>query len=453
MIKKLALLVFFTAGAVTLQAQSAKCEQNFEAFKEQASGGVYDDALVQLTALRKECPKFNDTIYIYGEDVLRYKAEASRTPEEKRGYIDSLQDLYSEYEKNFPGSGSEIKRALLLKDYMLAPEDEVYKLLDTSFKTNRKAFTDHKALQTYFMLYLSDFEKGDKGTNQTQFIEKYSQVAAQVGVAQNELQDKKNILQEKKDNGMLTKSEDQALNNIMLELDALDAVSDNISILASKNFTCGGLETFYADNFEKYKNDAAQLEAMVNVFYKNRCYNSIAMYKGAQAVHTMRPTAATAYRLGDISLKRHDVKQSIAYFNEAAELEKSPERKADLYLDIAAIVRNSDKAAAKEYLLKAAQMNPNLGKPYIVLAQMYASVANECNITNFERKALNWLAIETVKKAETAEAKYKPTVAAMIENYNKAVPNAGEVKAAGKRKKDTIAYGCWINETVTIPNL
>ena len=88
------------------------------------------------------------------------------------------------------------------------------------------------------------------------------------------------------------------------------------------------------------------------------------------------------------------------------------------------------------------------------LAEMYSSVINgECGMADFDRKALLWLAIETVKKAETAEPKYKPTAEAMIKNYQKSLPDKKEVKAAGKRKGDRITYGCWINETVTVPNI
>lgn len=84
---------------------------------------------------------------------------------------------------------------------------------------------------------------------------------------------------------------------------------------------------------------------------------------------------------------------------------------------------------------------------------MYSSVSSECDVNAFDRKALLWLAIETVKKAEVAEPKYKATVESLIKSYEKRLPTKSEAKAAGKKKGDQIVYGCWINETVTVPNI
>jgi hypothetical protein len=41
----------------------------------------------------------------------------------------------------------------------------------------------------------------------------------------------------------------------------------------------------------------------------------------------------------------------------------------------------------------------------------------------------------------------------MVEQYNKRLPSKADMSAAGKKKGDKITYGCWINETVTIPNI
>lgn len=451
--KSTVLMFFLNAFVLVAVAQSPECKENFEDFKEKTISRSYDDALVQLTALRKNCASYNDTIYIYGEKVLKYHAEASRRPEIKQKFIDDLLVLYSEYEKKFPGSGSEVKRALLLKEYELAKDDEVYKILDNSFKSNRKSFMAHKAIQTYFMLYLDQYESGKKGITQNDFIDKYAQLTAHINEVKSKVSEKNDALLKKKESQPLNDDETQYIAEADIELDALDAVDDNMSILAAKHFSCEKLEAYYAQGYEDYKADAGRLGGMVKVMYNNKCFNSPVLGRGAEQLFKIKPNADNAHMAGNVALRKRNLDQALDYFNKAINLEANTGKKADMYIDIAGLVRNSDKATAKDYLLKATTLDEKNGKPYILLAQMYLSAGSECSLNEFETKALNWLAIQTVKKAAVAESKYQPTVNAMIEQFNENVPTKQEVKDAGIKRNAAITYGCWINETLTVPNL
>ena len=252
---------------------------------------------------------------------------------------------------------------------------------------------------------------------------------------------------------MLTDEEKQAVADADPAIDALDAVSDNINIMASKHFSCEILSEYYGKIYNDHKNDAEWLGAVVDVMYENKCYDNEVLYTIANAAHKIHPTAQSTYRLGKIELRRGNVKEAITYFEKLAEMETQKNQQAELYYEIASIYRNIDKATTKKYALKAAEANPEFGKPYLMLAEMYSSVTGECGLNDFQRKALLFLSIETVKKAETADPKYKPTVAALVERYSKELPTKSEAKDAGYRKGDEVVYGCWINETVKLPKL
>lgn len=451
--KSTVLMFFLNAFVLAAAAQSPECKENFEDFKAKTISKSYDGALVQLTSLRENCASYNDTIYIYGERVLKYHAEASRTPELKQKFIDDLLVLYSEYEKKFPGSGSEVKRAMLLKDYELAKDDEVYKILNNSFKANRKSFMDHQAIQTYFMLYLNQYQSGKGGVTQDDFIDKYAQLTAHISDVKSKVSEKNNALLKKQENQPLNEDETQYIAEAGIELDGLDAVDDNISLLAAKHLSCEKLDSYYTDGYEDYKANANRLGGMVKVMYNNKCFNSPVLSRGAEQLYKIQPNADNAYMAGSVALRKRNLDQALDYFNKAISLEANTEKKADMYIDIAGLVRNSDKATAKDYLLKATALDEKNGKPYILLAQMYLSAGSECNLTDFEGKVLNWLAIQTVKKAAVAEPKYQPTVDAMVEQFTENVPTKQDAKDAGIKRKAAITYGCWINETITVPNL
>ena len=43
--------------------------------------------------------------------------------------------------------------------------------------------------------------------------------------------------------------------------------------------------------------------------------------------------------------------------------------------------------------------NPSNGKPYLAIAQMYASSAKNCGANNFDQRAVYWLATKEALKA------------------------------------------------------
>jgi tetratricopeptide (TPR) repeat protein len=274
-----------------------------------------------------------------------------------------------------------------------------------------------------------------------------------VAYAQSKVTADKNAVLEKQQTQTLTDADRLILANAEPTLHSLEAVSDNITILSKNYLSCEKMENYYSNNYEAHKTDVAWLEAMISALYDKKCYNSLVLNKGALALNALKPTKQTAHQLGMLALKKGNTKDAVKYFDQSASLETTPDKKGDIYYEIASAYKNVDRAEAKKYALKAVELNPKSGKPYLMLAEMYNSVGKECELNDFDRKALIWLAIDTAKKAEMAEPKYKATVAALMVAYNKKKPTKDQAKAAGKKKGDTITYGCWINETVTVPNL
>ncbi|GGB70346.1 hypothetical protein GCM10007424_07860 [Flavobacterium suaedae] len=454
--KKILAFLAIAANAVlyTASAQTDECEQKFEAYELNIKSRLYDNAESQLENLVKQCAKYSPEIYTYGEELYLYRIESARTKDGKSENITALLQLFDDYEKNFPGNGSVVRKAMLLKKYDLAKDDEVYKMLDGFYKTHKDKFVDYDALQTYFMLYLEKYESG-KGTITIQdFIEKYAGIAAQVSYAKTKLLEEKAILLQKQQSEILTDKEKQTVEKADRVADALDAVADNIKILASKYFSCTALSEYYSKDFDKNKENVAWLQAAATVLYDNKCYDSGVLYKIASAAYKLKQGAEQAYMMGMLEVKNGKIEESIPHFEKSAAMQADERVKADEYYHLATLLKNTDKTRAKQYALKAAETNKNFGKPYILLANMYSSVIkNECNLNDFERKALLFLAIETLNKAEVAEPKYKATVTALKEEYSQNLPSKDEAKAAGYKKGKEIKYGCWINETVKLPKL
>ncbi|MFL9843087.1 tetratricopeptide repeat protein [Flavobacterium rhizosphaerae] len=440
---------------VLSSAQAFKCEEAFNSFQEKTVSANYKEAAVFLQDLRKSCPKYDVKLYILGQEVLHYTIEASRTPEEKQKNIDNLISLYTEQERNFPYTGGSVNKALLLYENKLADGDEVYKMLDAAATLHPESFTDYKAIETYFNLYLKQYEGGEKGINQLDFIEKYSMMAGQLAGAKKTLQVKERELKEKEEAGVepLEYAEKKFLANAPLALNAFDAVKDNMHIQASEYFTCDNLEAYYGQGYDKKKDDAAWLQGLVASMYDNKCYQSAVLEKAAVRLQELQPDVNTLFILGNLSLRNNKQAYGIAYFDKAASLEDNPKEKAELYGRIAGIYRNIDRAQAKQYIQKAIDLDRASGKNYLFLAELYSTPSKDCPLDDFEKKALLWLAVDAARKAEVAEPRYKPTVASLMNTYNKKLPTRADLKASKYKSGDTVTFGCWINETVTIPKL
>ncbi|WP_116790633.1 hypothetical protein [Flavobacterium psychrotrophum] len=447
-----ALLVAAGFLALTASAQD-KCKKAYELLKEKTTAQAYDEALVFLATLRKDCPKYDVGLYDAGDKLLTYKFETTRADADKAKIADDLVKLYNEQQNNFPGSGAAIKKALFLHRNAKATDAEVYKVLDAAFVSNSTLFTDYNALELYFNLSLKQYEAGTLSPDA--FIKRYGDIVAQVAAAKQGIADKRSQLQKKQEDGaVLEVPENAYLAETKSSEDALDAVADNMAKQGSAIFSCSKLEAYYNESFEKKHDDVAWIRGMVNSLKAAKCAKSALLFNGIEILYKANPTYAATYDMGYYSQKKGDAKGAIKYYEEAAAKQPDVKKKAELYMEIAALYRSADKVKAKEFALMAASANVKFGRPYLFIAEMYRSVSSkECGLGDFEKKALVWAAIDMLKKAEEADAKLVATVTKLKEEYSKNIPTKKEAKVAKKSKGDVITYGCWINETVTLPKL
>lgn len=452
------LLAFFISVlslTATAQATTYKCEDNFKLFESKYLAKEYNDAYSLLGELRKKCPKFTESLYIYGEGLLKYNIEVAATPEDQKVMINDLVALYGEQEVNYPGKGSNVKKILLQYDSKLIKADEAYKAFHASFTKNKQVFTDYNALYAYFQLFFDEYKSG-KGISDDQYFERYAEILTQIFTAQDKIASEKEALLKKQETVAITDGEKQYIEDADVQLEALENVNKFISKQSNDYISCDKMEMYYTKNYENHVNDTAWLEAMVGAMYGKKCFSSATLYKGALAVYKVSTTAESAYRMAILSQKKKDIAEAVKYFDEAATLETNPLKKSTIYYDIAMFMKANDKAVAKKYALLSAEGNPKSGRAYVLLSGLYGNIlpgSKECNMTDFERKTLNYIAIDYAKKAQVAEPRLKGTTDAMIAQYTKQLPTKAEAKALDKKKGDTVTYGCWVNQTVTLPNL
>ena len=107
---------------------------------------------------------------------------------------------------------------------------------------------------------------------------------------------------------------------------------------------------------------------------------------------------------------------------------------------------------ARVYYMQSLGFIPSNGKPYLAIAQMYASSAKNCGDSNFNQRAVYWLAAKEAAKASKVDANLRKAANKAVNNYNAKAPQKSEIFSSG-RDGELIGIGCWINRSVSVPNL
>jgi tetratricopeptide (TPR) repeat protein len=220
-----------------------------------------------------------------------------------------------------------------------------------------------------------------------------------------------------------------------------------MAALTAELAVCENLVPYYQNLLDSKKQDALWLHNASSKLMASNCVDDQLFFVISEMSHQLNPTSASAYNIGIAAFRKGDQQKAAEYFDQSAELNADPDQKA-----ATSIYSSNNKAKAKEYALKAVFAQPKYGRAYLFLAQLYGESGADCATSAFEKKALNWLAAETALKAAAADPQFKTGAAKMAENYNKKAPTADEIRDEKKNGK-TVSFRCWINETISVPNL
>lgn len=452
-IKLTLLALVFTS--LFANAQEEKCNENLQYFAQYAKNRDYDEAYKYFVPLRKDCPKINKALYVYGESILRNNLEKASNAEEKKVIVNDLISLFDEYDLHFPGlsKGNNLKKAMLLEENNLGSKEEIFKLLDTSFKNENQYFTSAKAMMLYFEIYAKDFEAGNKGIALQQVFDKYDEISE-------DIEKKEKIASEELDgyltridaNEELSDKEKRAKEAAEINIEGYSIVKGSMDAQIILLSTCEKLIPFYEKSYEENKNNELWLKRAAERLEAKECDSDPLFAKITEQLHKLNPTAESAYLLGVSAQKAGNRAKALEYFNQAAELFTDNIKKAKVYYKIATMYGNSNKSQARVYARKALAAKPSFGQSYMLMAQLYASSVNECGNTPFEKRAIYWLCAQYANKAAAVDPALKGTANRQAASYNASAPTKQEIFKEGKAGQ-RISFSCWVGESVTVPSI
>lgn len=370
-------------------------------YKQKDFAGAYDPWL----QVYENCPNANRAIYTYGEKILEWKISNEQDPAKKEALKAMSVELYDKWIKYKADNVYPKGRILGRKacTYIAYNEDSkvnAYDWLKESIDL-QGVNSELNALQQFVIVSYEKY-KTDKSFA-VQFINDYLVVS--------EITDTRSKNPEEKNKAAYA----QVKNNS----DAL--------FLASGVADCATLDTIFGQKVDENATNVDYLNSILTCYRRLRCNESPVFFKASEFAHKISPTAESANGCAEMSYKNGQYDDAIAYYEEAVNLSSDALQKADYQFKMAQICSKMNRyAKAREYARQALTNNPNDGRPYLLIGNLYAQSKIYDDATL--QKTVYWVAVDKFEQAKRVDPENCAEDAnRMINTYRKYFPSKEEV--------------------------
>lgn len=448
-------IIFFVGFMMigNAQDQNAECMTNLSIFVEHGKVKNYDAAYEPWKMVYDNCPKINLAVYIVGEKILKDKHKKS-SGAEKDGFATDYLTLLDNRLLHFPAKTKKadmiIKKVLFKYDNKSISNDDVYAQLSEGFTTDYANFKNPKALYLYFSSLVDLHDEGKKELQEVFDI--YDNVTEKIEEENIKLTDIISKLLPKEEAGTLTSKEKKRLKSATTNSKSYGKIASSIDSKLGKLADCTNLIPLYQKNFESKKNDITWVKRAVSRMFNKDCTDDPLFRQMVEVQAGLDPSADVYVYLGTLKQKSGNTSDAVADFDKALGLETDSRKKSNIAYKVATIYRRGSKSTARKYAQKAIDANPSNGKAYLLIASLYASSANDCGSTTFEKLAMYWKAADMARKASRVDPSLSSRANKSVKSYMAKAPTKSMIFDQGMAGK-TVTFNCWVGGSVKVPNL
>ena len=452
-------LLLFTSPLFS-QLSSDECLEQLSIFAESAKIKNYQAAYEPWKTVLDNCPKLSLATYQYGEIILKDFIKKSESEENKSKYLNDLLSLYDLWAENFPerkgvrqiGKIYSSKGQAML-DNGIKDKELIYDTFEYAFQNDPTSFTNPKSLAYYFQTGYDLYKVGSKINLETLF-EKYEELTEKFELLKTNISKNIDIILNKEESGTpLTSREVRNKKIYDTNSNAVSAYLQLIDQLIAKEATCDILIPLYSKNFEENKNNPLWIRRAAGRLDGKDCSDDPLFVTLVEQLHSLEPSADSAYYLGILNDKQGNSEGALKYYQESVSLQTDNYKKANILYKIAVKFKNAGRrVSARNYAEQALSFQPSLGRAYLLIANMYADSANGCGDTQFNKRAVFWLAAQTAVKAGRVDASLKKISDRTAAAFNGRAPSKTDIFTEGNQGTN-ITFSCWIKRSVKVPNL
>ena len=414
---------------------SVQCRINLSLMQTSAKAEAYAEALAPWNAVYENCPAASKNTFIYGPRIFKSLHESETDPVKKQEYIEIVKDIY---DKRLVYFGEDDAKGTILAyktyDYMemmgdKAETEVIYNWLSEAVNEMKDQMYPMDAYSYYMVASLSRYLNDN--SNKDQYITDYFNVVGYV---------------------------DKAVANANSSGDTANAeylsmLKEGIvkAFVSSGAGDCETLTEYYADKVEPNKTDKALLSEVVNALGSVGCSDTDLYFTASEYLYQLEPSANAALGLANRSLRDKDYDTAVKYYAEAADLEEDGSKSAEYMMQLAGIFSNQRNfARARQAANDALKYNPNHGEAYILIAQLYASSANNIFPETEKSGLVYCAAVDKLQRARSVDSSVADKANSLINRYSAAFMDAETAFMMGIKAGETVHIPGWIGENTVV---
>ncbi len=107
---------------------------------------------------------------------------------------------------------------------------------------------------------------------------------------------------------------------------------------------------------------------------------------------------------------------------------------------------------ARRYAREANNVNPNDGRPLILIGEMYAASASDCGDDEFTEQTAYWVAVDKFERAASVaeDSSVQERAQDLASTFRQYFPDRELIFFHGYDTGDTYRVECWINRDTTV---
>lgn len=453
--------IYFTAimllafmGVSYAQAQNQECMTNLSIYAEHAKVKNYEAAYTPWKMVYDNCPDINKANFSLGEKILDDKIEKS-SGAEKDAYLKDMMELYDNSAKYFPKrytpSVVAIDKSLLMYENKMGSDAEIYEMLDEAFKKDPANFKNPRALYLYFSSLVDLHKAGSKDLQEV--FDAYDNVGEKIEVENKKLTETIAKLLPKDSTGTITSKEKRSLKIATTNSESYGKIAGSVDSKLGALADCANLIPLYEKSFEEKKGDITWVKRAVGRMFNKECTDDPLFQKLFEAQLALDPSADAYVYGGTLKMKNGDSSGALADFDKAMSLETDPYKKSNIAYKVAVInKRKGSKSTARKYAQLAINANKANGRAYLLIANLYATSANDCGSTPFEKRSIYWKAADMARQAGRVDPSLSGNANQSAKSYGAKAPSKTDIFNSGMAGK-TVSFSCWVGGSVKVPSL
>ncbi len=440
--------IVFLLNTNYVKAQSSQeCKIKYNLFRGDVQTKNYDDAYIKLISLMDNCPKLSYTIYTNGDKVAKARFKDAS---DKKAAFTLIKRVYNQRLQHFPDKSvakAHSDYATFLIKNEMASEEEIFEVLEKAYLIDATKM-GVRNLYRYFQVITDR----NKDSNLQKVFDTRDDVLEVVSKKLDDYSKKIKPLFEAEEKGEeLNEKDKKNLRIYTINSKALGQVEAGLDYIIIELSTCERLIPLYTIDFEANKTNAKWLSRAVSRMYRKECTGESLYEKLVEAWVEADPSPMTTVYYAGILYKKGKESEATEYYKKAVEQETDAFKKADILYKIAQLyAKKGNKTKARSYANQAISNKRSMGKAYLLIASLYASSANSCGITEFEKRMVYTVALQKAQRAVIVDPSIASKASKHIRNYRAHEPSKKLLFRETIKAGTSHTVKCWIGETVKV---